>query len=41
MREEKIKSDKFANISNIKPLQFQGHLHKAVIKKNQLPSNTC
>ena len=38
MSEEKIRTDKFANISNIKPLQFQGHLHKAVIKKNQLPS---
>ena len=29
-----IKIDKFAKISKSKPLQFQHHLHKAVIKKN-------
>ena len=33
-----IESDKFANVSKSKPLQFQHHLHKSVIKKNQLPS---
>ena len=31
-------SDKFANISKSKPLQYQHHIHKAVVKKNQLPS---
>ncbi len=32
------KTDKFAKISKIKPKQFQYHLHKAIVKKNQLPS---
>ena len=35
---ETQKLDKFANKSKSKPLQFQHHLHKAVFKKNQLPS---
>ena len=35
---EKLKLDKFTNISKSKPLQFQHHLHKTVFKKNQLPS---
>ena len=29
---------RFAKISKSKPIQFQRHLHKAIIKKNQLPS---
>jgi radical SAM protein with 4Fe4S-binding SPASM domain len=29
---------KFSQISNVKPLQFQNHLHKVLFKKNQLPS---
>ena len=29
---------KFANVSKSKPLQFHHHLHKAIFKKNQLPS---
>ncbi len=29
---------KFANVSKNKPLQFHYHLHKAIFKKNQLPS---
>ena len=29
-------SDKFANISKSKPLQYQHHIHKAVVKKKQL-----
>jgi len=31
-------SKKFANISNIKPLNFFHHLHKTINKKKQLPS---
>ena len=35
---KKIFKKKFSEISNIKPLQFQNHLHKVLFKKNQLPS---
>jgi len=31
-------TDKFAKISEIKPLNFLHHLHKSINKKNQLPS---
>ena len=31
-------TDKFANISKVKPLNFFHHLHKSINKKNQLPS---
>ena len=34
----RLKTDRFTNISKSKPKQFQHHLHKAIIKKNQLPS---
>ena len=38
-RENKlVQTDKFANISKVKPLNFFHHLHKSVNKKNQLPS---
>ena len=38
-RENKIvETGKFANVSKIKPKHFLHHLHKAIIKKNQLPS---
>ena len=30
---------KFANVSKSKPLQFHHHLHKTLVKKNQLPTN--
>ena len=33
-----IETDKYANVSTVKPLQFLNHVHKSVIKKNQLPS---
>ena len=35
---EKIQVERFTNVSKSKPIQFQHHLHKAIIKKNQLPS---
>ena len=35
LNSEKIKTEQFAKISKIKPIQFQRHLYKAVIKKNQ------
>ena len=35
---EEVKTERFANISKSKPIQFQRHLYKAIIKKNQLPS---
>ena len=35
---ERFDLNKFANRSDVKPIQFHGHLHKAFIKKNQLPS---
>ncbi len=35
---EKAQIEQFANASKSKPIQFQHHLHKAIIKKNQLPS---
>ena len=38
-RENKlVQTDKFANISKVKPLNFLHHLHKSINKKNQLPS---
>ena len=38
-RESKIvETDKFANISNKKPLNFLHHLNKSLYKKNKLPS---
>ena len=38
-RENKlVQTDKFANISKVKPLNFFHHLHKSINKKNQLPS---
>ena len=33
-----IVTDKYANVSKVKPLQFLNHVHKSVLKKNQLPS---
>ena len=33
-----VQTDKFANISKVKPLNFFHHLHKSINKKNQLPS---
>jgi len=33
-----LESDKFANISQVKPLNFYNHLHKSISKKNKLPS---
>jgi len=33
-----VRSEKFAKPSKVKPMQFEHHLHKSVIKKNQLPS---
>ena len=35
---EKTQAEQFTNVSKSKPIQFQHHLHKAIIKKNQLPS---
>jgi hypothetical protein len=35
---ENSKLNKFANISHSKPIQFHQHLHKAVFKKDKLPS---
>ena len=37
-RDDEPKLDKFANISKSKPLQFHHHLHKAIFKKDKLPS---
>ena len=31
-------NEKYAKISKSKPIQFYNHLHKSLIKKNQLPS---
>ena len=31
-------NEKYAKISKNKPIQFYNHLHKSLIKKNQLPS---
>ena len=33
-----IFQEKFSQVSNVKPLQFQNHLHKVLFKKNRLPS---
>ena len=33
---EKEKKEEFTNISKNKPLQYPRHLHKSIIKKNQL-----
>ena len=38
LNNEEVKTERFANISKSKPIQFQRHLYKAIIKKNQLPS---
>ena len=35
---EDIVTDKYANVSKVKPLQFLNHVYKSVLKKNQLPS---
>ncbi len=35
---EKTQAEQFTSVSKSKPIQFQHHLHKAIIKKNQLPS---
>jgi len=35
---EKTKTESFASISTSKPIQFQHHLSKTIIKKNRLPS---
>ena len=35
---EKKQAEQFTTVSKSKPIQFQHHLHKAIIKKNQLPS---
>ena len=35
---EDIVTDKYANVSKVKPLQFLNHVYKSVVKKNQLPS---
>jgi len=35
---EPIVTNKYANISKVKPLQFLNHVHKSFLKKNQLPS---
>ena len=37
MINEKTETEKYANVSKSKPLQFYNHLHKSIIKKNQLP----
>ena len=38
-RENKIvETDKFANVSKVKPLNFLHHVRKGINKKNQLPS---
>ena len=35
---EDIMTDKYANVSKVKPLEFLNHVYKSVLKKNQLPS---
>ena len=35
---EDIVTDKYGNVSKVKPLQFLNHVYKSVLKKNQLPS---
>ena len=35
---ENIITDKYTKVSKVKPLQFLNHVHKSVLKKNQLPS---
>ena len=36
--QEDIVTNKYANVSKVKPLQFLNHVYKSVLKKNQLPS---
>ena len=36
-KEHKV-TNKYANVSKVKPLQFLNHVYKSVLKKNQLPS---
>ena len=38
LNNEKNKTERFAKISTNKPMQFQHHLGKTIIKKNRLPS---
>ena len=35
---EDIVTDKYTNVSKVKPLQFLNHVYKSVLKKNRLPS---
>ena len=35
---EDIATDKYTNVSKVKPLQYLNHVHKSVLKKNRLPS---